>query len=111
MRRAVGIAFERNGRHGYDRKCSETLLQLGVLRLAVGEAEAPAVIVDDDVDVIGIVEGRGAAVEGGVIELPLRRGELPDQLCEIMPVLVVAGAPALGGEIELIPPLELGRRR
>jgi hypothetical protein len=35
---------------------------------------------DRDVDVIRIVEGRGAAIEGGVIEVPFRRRELPDEL-------------------------------
>src|SRR6185295_17338576 len=39
--------------------------------------------------------------------------ELPDELREIVPVLLVAGATALGGEVELVPPLELrlGRQR
>ena len=60
---------------------------------------------------VRIVERRGAAIEGGVVEVPLRRGELPDQPGEIAPVLVVARAAALGGEIVLVPPLQLGLRR
>ena len=36
---------------------------------------------------------------------------LPDELRELVPVFVVARAAALGGEIELVPPFELGLRR
>ena len=71
---------------------------------ARGEAEAPAIIVDHDGDMIGIVEGRGGALERGVVEIPLRRGELPDQLGEVAPVFLVARPAAFGGEVILIPP-------
>ena len=111
MRRAVGIALERDGRHRDDRAFGEPLFQIVIFRLAFGEAEPPAVIVDHDVDVIRIVEGRRAAIERGVVEVPLRRGELPDELRELAPVFVVAGPAALGGEIELVPPFQLGLRR
>ena len=46
---------------------------------AVRQAEAPAVIVDRDADVIRVVEGGGAALERGVVEVPFRRGGAPDQ--------------------------------
>src|SRR5207249_4702365 len=49
--------------------------------------------------------------KGGVVEVPLRRGDPPDELCEVVPVPVITGAAALGGEVVLVPPLELGRRR
>ena len=91
--------------------CGKPLLQIVILRLAFGQAEPPAVIVDHDADVIRVVEGRGAAIERGVIEVPLRRRDLPDELRKVVPVLVVAGAAAFGGEIVLIPPLELRLRR
>ena len=39
-----------------------------VLRLPWGQAEPPPVVVDDDVDVIGIVEGRGGAIVRVVVE-------------------------------------------
>lgn len=55
----------------------------GILRLAVGEAEPPAIIVDHDRDMIRIVKGRGGSGEFCFVELPLRRGELPDQLVEV----------------------------
>jgi hypothetical protein len=46
--------------------------------------------VDHDVDVIRVVERRRGAIEDGIIEVPLRRGELPDQLVELARVLAVA---------------------
>jgi hypothetical protein len=64
--------------------------------------------VDHDGDVIRIVEGRRAAIERGIIEVPLRRSDLPDELRKIVPVFVVAGPAAFGGEIILVPPLQLG---
>jgi len=67
--------------------------------------------VDRDGDVIPVLEGLRAAIEGGVVELPLRRGQLPDQLREIMRVLRVACAAPLGREVELVPPLQFGSRR
>ena len=87
------------------------LFQVVVSRLAFGEAEPPAVIMDRDVDVIRIVERRRRAIEGGVVKVPFRRGELPDQFCKIVPVFLVAVAAAFGGEIILVPPLQLGLRR
>ena len=51
------------------------LFQIVVFRLAFSQAEPPAVIVDHDGDVIRIVEGRRAAIERGVVEVPLRRSE------------------------------------
>src|ERR1700733_9301617 len=59
---------------------------------------------------VGVFERLRAAVEGRVIELPLRRGELPDQLREVVPVFLITLLAALGREIELVPPLQLGRR-
>jgi len=55
--------------------------------------------VDRDADVIRIVEGCGASIERRVVELPLRRGELPDELCKVVPVLVISQTAALGGVI------------
>ncbi len=44
---------------------------------------------NDDADVLGIVEGCRGALERGIIELPLRRGDLPDELRKVTPVFVV----------------------
>ena len=111
VRCAIGITFERNSRDGDDGALRERLFKLGIFRLTLSQAEPPAVIVDDDVDVIRIIEGRGAAVERGVVKLPLGRSELPDQLRKFTPVFFIAGPAAVGGEIELVPPLKLRLRR
>jgi hypothetical protein len=110
-RRSVEIAADRDRGHIDDGSLEESLLECVVLALAVGEAQPPAVVVDDDVDVVGVVERRRAALVGRVVELPLRRRELPDQLVELTPVLGVAAPAALGGEVVLVPPAELGLRR
>jgi hypothetical protein len=67
--------------------------------------------VNDNGDVIRIVECRSAALESGMVEVPFRRSELPDQFGEIAPVFVVAVAATVGGKIELVPPLQLGLGR
>src|SRR6202790_1939857 len=43
--------------------------------------------------------------------MPFRLRRLPNELCEIMAVLVVAEPAALRGEIELVPPCQFGLRR
>src|SRR6516164_4846991 len=96
MRRTVGITLHGDRGHADDRTLGQPLLQIVVLCLALGETLPPAIVVYHDRDMIGIVEGL------------FRRSELPDQLREIVTILVVAGAAALGREIELIPPLQLG---
>jgi hypothetical protein len=77
------------------------------LRSPVGHPESPAVVVDDDGDVIRVVEGGCAAVQRGVVEAPLRRRLLPDQLGEIAPIFFVTRTAAIGREVELVPPFEL----
>src|SRR5262245_23432268 len=83
MWRAIGVTFQGDGRRADHRGGGEPLLQLVVFPLAVGQAEPPAVIMDHDVDMIRVVEGRRAAIEGGIVELPLRRGDLPDEPGEV----------------------------
>jgi hypothetical protein len=108
---AVGVAFRGDGGYADHRPVGELLLQLLVVGLAVGQVEPPAVVVDHDLDVIGVVEGRRAAIEGGVVEVPLRRSGPPNELGEVAPVGVVPGPAAFGGEVVLVPPLQLGRWR
>src|SRR5215813_2875394 len=100
MRRPVGITFKRNGRNGDDRARGKALFQVVEFGLTFCEGQPPSIIVDDDVDVIRIVEGRRAAIESGVVEGTLRRSGLPDQLRELTPILFVAGAAAIRGKIE-----------
>jgi hypothetical protein len=54
---------------------------------------------DHDRDMIRVVEGRFAAIERGLIEVPLRRSDLPDELGKIVPVFVIAGPAAFRGKI------------
>src|SRR5215470_11877284 len=101
MRSAVGVTFHGDGRNGNDRRFREALFDVVVLALTVCESEAPAIVVNDDGDVVGIVECRGAAVVRGVAKVPLRRSELPDELRKVVTIFFVAGAAAFCSEIKL----------
>jgi hypothetical protein len=70
--RTVEIAGD--GDRGYRdaRTRKDFLLEVAVLRFAVGDAQSPAIVVDYDLDVIGIAERRCRALERRVVELPLR---------------------------------------
>ena len=46
VRRAVGIPFKRDGGHGDDRPLGQPLFQGLVLRLAFGQTEAPAIVLN-----------------------------------------------------------------
>ena len=70
---AIGITFKRNGRHRNDRAFGKALFQVVVFRLTLCQAESPAIIVDHDGDMIGIVKRGCGAVERGIIEGPFRR--------------------------------------
>ncbi len=69
--------------------------QLVIFRFAFRQAEAPAVVVYYDLDMIRIVERRGAALERGVVEIPLWRCDLPDEFRKVAAVFVITGAAAL----------------
>ena len=71
------------------------------------QTKAPAIVMHHDADMIRIVEGRRGTSESGIIEVPLRRCELPDELSKFASVFLVASLSALGGEIKLVPPFEL----
>src|SRR5580658_8853925 len=103
MRGAVGVTFHGDGGHGNHRSCGEPLVDIGIFGLAFGEPEPPAIIMDDNRDVIRIVEGRGAAVERGIVEVPFRRSEPPNELGKVVPVFVVAVPAAIRGKIKLVP--------
>src|SRR5215212_6088864 len=104
---SIGITFKGNGGHGDDRTFGKPLFQIVILWVAFSQAEPPAVIMDHDADVIRVVEGRCAAIERGIIEVPLRRSGLPNELGKVVAVCVVASPAAFGCEIILVPPLEL----
>src|SRR5689334_19980529 len=111
MRCAVGVALECDRRNGDDWSCRKPLFQVVVLRFALGKREPPPIVVNHDAYMIRIVEGSRTPIERFIIEVPFRRSEPPNEPGEIMPVLVVSGASPLGGEVVLIPPLQLGFRR
>ena len=56
VRRTVGVALKRDGRHGDDRTRRKLLFEIVILGLPLGESEAPAIVMNDDGDVIWIVE-------------------------------------------------------
>ncbi len=63
MRRAVGVAFERDRGHRHHWPCGEPALECIERRLAGSQAQPPAVVVDHDAHVIWVVERGGAAIE------------------------------------------------
>jgi hypothetical protein len=77
---AIGITFKRNGRHHDDWRFGKPLFQVVKFRLTFGQAKAPAIVVDHDGNMIGVIKGGCGAVERGVIEGPFRRSQMPNQL-------------------------------
>ncbi len=69
----IGIPFKGDRRRLNDGRLGEPFFVAVVFGLALREPEAPAIVVNDDGDVIGVVERSGAAIEGRVIEGPFRR--------------------------------------
>ena len=82
----VGAA-ERNCRHGDGRLGRQTLLQLFERRIASDGADPVAVGVEHHIDEVGIIEGFGSAVEGGVAELPGGREVAPQGAAKAPPVI------------------------
>jgi hypothetical protein len=76
----VGVTFKGDGRHSDDRSLGKSPLEVVVLLVASGQAQPPTVIVDDDADMIRVVQRCRAAIERRVIEIPLWRSCLPDEL-------------------------------
>jgi hypothetical protein len=105
---AIGVAFHGDGRHGDHGTLRQSLFQVVILRFTFRQAQPPTVVVDDDCNMIRIVEGRCAALERGIAELPFRRSQLPNQFRKIVPVFIVAGAPAFRGKVILVPPEKFG---
>lgn len=64
--------FESHARHGDDRGFRQSLLKLVILRISFGPAQPPAAIVNHDIYVIGVVEGRRRAIERRIVEDPFR---------------------------------------
>ncbi len=88
--RAIEIARDGDRRYRNYGPLGELLFQVLVSRFTSREAQPPTVIVDHNTDVIRVIERSGRAAEGGIVEIPLRRSVLPDQLIEFVPVLAVS---------------------
>src|SRR6516164_5209173 len=111
MRCTIGVTFKSNGGHADDRAFRKPPFQIVILPLTLSESEPPSIIMDDDGDVIRILEGRRAAIERRVVEIPLRRNRPPNELRKVVQIFAVAGPAAFRGEIILVPPFELSLRR
>src|SRR6266852_6014212 len=111
MWRTIGVTFERNGGHRDDRTRCQPCLELVVLRLTIGQPEPPSVVVHHQADVIWVVESLRSPSECRIVEPPLRGRCPPNELGEIVPVLVVARPTSLRRKVVLIPPVELCLRR
>jgi len=76
---SVEVAANSDRRHRDHGTFEQPGFQVAILRLSLSEAQLPAVVVDDDVDVIGIVEGR-AAVRSNVAS---SKSQFGDAICQI----------------------------
>src|ERR1051326_263840 len=108
---AIGVALHGDCRHGDDRACGEPLLQIVIFRLAVSDAQTPTVIVNHDLNMIRILEGHRTPIERGIVEVPVWRSELPNELGKIVSIFFIAGPAAFGRKIELVPPLKFSMWR
>ena len=70
--RSVEIATNRDGWHADGWLGRQLGLDGVVAWFALGQPEPPPIVVYDDVDMVGVVEGAGRAVIGGVVEVPCR---------------------------------------
>ena len=107
---AVGLAVQRHGRNGDRRLRRQLLLDVVVGRGARCEAEPMAVGVENDVDVVGVVEGEGCVGQDRFGEPPVRRVPGPDDPRDLSAVRGQARAATLGEEVVEVPEtrLELG---
>ena len=103
--RTICIAFEGNGGHGDGRKLSELLFEFVILRFAFSQSNPKAIIVNHDGHVIPIIEGSRGAIECGIVEVPLGRGDLPNELRKITALFVIASSATLSSKVVLVPPL------
>ena len=95
------ITFKGICRHGDDRKLSELLCKFVMLRFAFSQPSPKAITVNHEGDVIRIVDGCRCALECGIIEVLLERGDLPNELRKIAAVFVIAGSGTLSSKIVL----------
>src|SRR5436853_2067141 len=109
MRRAICVAFHRDGRHTYDRRRSDDLVEMRVPRFALSKGYPPTIVVNDDRDVIRVLERSRSTLKRLVVKFPLRRRGLPNQFREVAPISLVAFSASVRCKVELVPPLQFGR--
>ena len=102
---SVVTALDGDGRHRYIRQRGELLFIGVIFLLPLLQPQTPAVITERDGNVVRIIEGFGAGIEGGIAECPVRRSLGPDQTGKIVRIFSIAFSTARRGEVELIPPL------
>ena len=73
------------------------------IRVARSVTETMAVGMDDNVDEIRIFEGRGRALVGRIIEFPIRRPELPQELAELAAIGGQSRPAPFGVKVVLVP--------
>lgn len=108
---SVVTALDGDGRHRNVRQRSQLLFVGVIFLLTLLQPQTPAVITERDGNVVRIIEGFGARIEGGIAEFPVRRSLGPNQPGKIVRIFSIAFRTARRGEIELIPPLNLCLRR
>ena len=98
----VGVTFHGDRGHGDGRKCGQSLFQIVIFCLAFGQSKPPAIVMHHDVNVVGVGKGRCCAGVRSIVEIPLWRSLVPDELIELVNVFRIAGLADWGGEIVLI---------
>ncbi len=104
MRCAIGVTFQRDRRDRDEGKFRKPALVVVIFGFAFGKCQPPAVIMDGDRHVVGIVKRGSGTIEGFVGEFPGRGGRLPDQANEVAGIRGVTRTAAFRREVELIPP-------
>jgi len=99
----VSRAMQRDGRHSDSRLGRQLAFDLLDRRVSGHDAVAMPVRVDDDIDEIRVVEGNGGLLVRRVIEAPVGRPQLPEELAQRAAILSEASAAALGLKIVLVP--------
>ena len=99
----IACAVHGDRRHRDDGKRRQPALDVGVLRIAFGQAEAVAIAVDHHVDVVGIVEGHRRSLETDIVERPVRRPLRPQYFGDFAPVGGEPRPAAFELEIILVP--------
>src|SRR5262249_48253771 len=110
---AVAGAIHRDRRHRNYRQRRQLALDVGILRIILGKTVAMAIAVDRHVDKVRIVKGGRRSREARVVEIPVWRPLLPEDLRDVTAVGRKTCPPALDLEVILIPErhlLRYGRR-